>query len=166
MKETPPKKEKLKEVIVSDEIKKYLSEATWLIEGEDVRLPDYIKLKTELRDILTPVGIWSDEFNKWIDKSLGGISLLGKQIEAVGKWMEQKGNKYRKENLERYRAGAKASLEYFKGWSPTFEKWLLDGSPKDLQKVGENMDYMGRVSSTIGAIRSVKEIFKEDKGKK
>jgi len=159
-----PKQEQISEVTVSGEIKKYLLEATWLIEGEDVRLPDYIRLKTEIRDILTRVGIWSNDFDKWVDVNLSGISSLGKSIEAVGKWMERTGNKYRKENLERCRADVKASLEYLKGWSPPFEKWLLDGSPEDLQKVGENMDYMGRVSSTIGAIRSTDKIFGE-KGK-
>ncbi|MBI2627458.1 hypothetical protein HYW72_00850 [Candidatus Nomurabacteria bacterium] len=166
MKETTPKKEKFKEVIVSDEIRKYLSEATWLKEGEDVRLPDYIRLKTEIRDILVRVGIWSDEFSKWLDMNLDGVSLLGKQIEAVGQWMERKDNKYRKENLEHYRAGAKTSLEYLEGWSPAFEKWLLDGLPGDLQKVGENMDYIGRVSSTIGAINMAKRLLKKKKDQK
>ncbi len=166
MKEISPREKKLEEVTISDEIKKYLLKATWLIEGEDVRLPDYIRLKTEIKDILTKVGIWSDEFDKWIDKSLDGVSSLGKQIEAVGKWMERKGNKYREEELRRYRSGAKASLEYLKGWSPAFEKWLLDGSPKDLQKVGENMDYMGRVSSTIGAFHMIEKLSDGDKDKK
>ena len=102
-------------------------------------------MKTELRDILTPVGIWSDAFSQWIDKNLIDLSLLGKPIESIGKWIKRKDNPHNKEELERYRQDTKSSLVRNGAWSQEFEAWLNNGSPKDLMKVGENMDYMGRV---------------------
>lgn len=155
-----PKQEILKNVTVSKEIKEALS-AEWLIEGEDVRLPDYVKMKTELRDILTPVGIWSADFDLWIDKNINKVSLLGKTIDEIGKWMERKNNPHRKEELARLRSFAKRDLEQAGAWLSALEVWLENGSPKDLQKVGENMDYMGRAYSTISTLSFMKDIHKE-----
>ncbi|OHA19915.1 MAG: hypothetical protein A2836_00125 [Candidatus Taylorbacteria bacterium RIFCSPHIGHO2_01_FULL_45_63] len=156
----PTNKEQQDEVTVSEEIHEALS-AEYLIEGEDVRLPDYIKMKTELKHILTPVGIWSNEFDVWIDKNVGAISLLGKRIEQIGKWMEREKNPHKKEELERYRFDIERSLEQIGGWSPIFKTWLEDGSPADLKKVGEYMDYMGRARASIHAIRFAKDLEKD-----
>ncbi len=162
--EETPKKEQSRGITVSDEIREALL-SEHLIEGEDLRLPDYIKMKTELKTILAPVRIWSTEFDLWIDVHLNLMSSLGNNIESLGKWRENNvsNQKERKEKIDWYYSGAKLRLEQMSGWSTAFESWLINGSTSDLKRVGELMDYMGRVDVTITGARFGKDLKNEYK---
>ncbi len=149
-------------VTVSEEIKTAYSKIEFLTKGEDVFLEDYVKMKTEVRDILTHVGLWSAELDKTLDSNLIHLGGLGIALESIGKWMERTEPQLKREQLDWYRKGARTHLKHIGIMSPEWETWIQTGSPVDLDKVGERFCFMSRVWGIVGSHHFMERLTKEE----
>lgn len=121
---------------------------------------EYVRLKTELRDVLTAAGIWSQKFNEIIDDKLKYFGMIGKSIEGLGKLKNKRKTAGRKQDAERWLSNAKKYLEEIGLWTPAIKSWIEKGAADSLTRAGALMDYMSQahiIASTNEMMRKHEE---------
>lgn len=141
------------EVTISSELEAHLTEK---------QRAEYVALKKHLRDVLLPTGIWSPEFDKYIDENLKYFGMIGKGVEYLGKLKRLRKTTGRKEDAEHSRRIVQESLEKTGGWSPVFEAWLESGSADSLKEAGALMDYMSQTYIDADTNKTVEKWKQED----
>lgn len=149
-------------VLVSDEIKNAYSKTEGLVKGEDVFLEDYVRMKTEVKEILTSVGLWSLELEKTLDSNLVNLGGLGITLESIGKWMQRSKYKQTREQLDWYKKGARTHLQQIGIMSPEWEAWIQTGSAADLERVGERFCLMSRVRVIVEGYHFMEKLVNEE----
>lgn len=150
--EKPPKNLG-EEVVISPDLKDDLYQD---------EIEKYKEIKFVLKDVFSRDGIWSPEFSVWIDNNLRYFGMLGKAIEAIGKFRSKKPPKL-PQPLEHYKRLYEATLDKCGAIPAGFKEWVEKSSGDSLGRVGELFDVASaEIYVAVSTNRAMKKLQKEN----